>query len=78
MLRNEGLVKEFYLKVKRALLPPLPVLLNVQEGIFQQQACYRWVILPAEQRANFEQELVKTKSPLGLSERTFFTLSCGS
>lgn len=64
MLRNEGLVKEFYLKVKRALLPPLPVLLNVQKGLFQQQACYRWVILPAAQRASFEQELLSTRQQL--------------
>ncbi|MBU2223767.1 MAG: PAS domain-containing protein, partial [Gammaproteobacteria bacterium] len=64
MLRKDGLVKEFYLKVKRELLTPLPVLLNVQEGIFQQQACYRWVILPAGQRASFEQELLSTRQQL--------------
>lgn len=64
MLRKEGMVKEFYLKVKRELLTPLPVLLNVQEGIFNQQACYRWVILPAGQRASFEQELLSTRQQL--------------
>jgi signal transduction histidine kinase len=64
MLRKDGLVKEFYLKVKRELLTPLPVLLNVQEGIFQQKACYRWVILPAGQRASFEQELLSTRQQL--------------
>ncbi|MDP5458184.1 ATP-binding protein [Alishewanella sp. SMS8] len=64
MLRNEGLVKEFYLKVKRTLQPPLPVLLNIQKGLFQQQACYRWVILPAAQRASFEQELLSTRQQL--------------
>jgi signal transduction histidine kinase len=64
MLRKEGLVREFYLKIKRESNTPLPVLLNIQEGSFEQQACYRWVILPAEQRANFEQELVKTKNQL--------------
>jgi len=64
MLRKDGLVKEFYLKVKRELLTPLPVLLNVQEGIFQQQGCYRWVILPAGQRASFEQELLSTRQQL--------------
>jgi len=64
MLRKEGLVKEFYLKVKRELLTPLPVLLNVQQGLFQQQACYHWVILPAGQRASFEQELLSTRQQL--------------
>lgn len=61
MLRKEGLVKEFYLKIKRESLTSLPVLLNVQEGLFQQQACYRWVILPANQRASFEQELLNSR-----------------
>jgi signal transduction histidine kinase len=64
MLRKEGVVKEFYLKIKRELLTPLPVLLNVQQGIFAQQACYRWVILPAGQRASFEQELLTTRQQL--------------
>ncbi|OBP14665.1 hypothetical protein A5320_13075 [Rheinheimera sp. SA_1] len=64
MLRKEGVIKEFYLKIKRKSNTPLPVLLNIQEGRFEQQACYRWVILPAEQRANFEQELLKTKNQL--------------
>ncbi len=64
MLRKDGLVTEFYLKVKRELLTPLPVLLNVQEGIYRQQACYRWVILPAGQRASFEQELLSTRQQL--------------
>lgn len=64
MLRKEGLVREFYLKIKRESNTPLPVLLNIQAGSFEQQACYRWVILPAEQRANFEHELLNTKHQL--------------
>lgn len=64
ILHKEGFIKEFYLKIKRDSQTPLPVLLNIQRGTFEQQACYRWVILPAEQRANFEQELLNTKNQL--------------
>ncbi len=64
ILRKDGCVKEFYLKIKREPMTALPVLLNVQKGSFLQQECYHWVILPAEQRARFEQELLNTRQQL--------------
>jgi signal transduction histidine kinase len=66
LLRKNGAVSELYLKIKREPLAPLPVLLNVQEGTFEQQSCYRWVILPAEQRASFEQELIHARQQMQL------------
>jgi len=64
LLRKEGVVHEIYLKVKCTHKPAIPVLLNAQAGYFQQTACYHWVLLPAEQRANFEQELIITRKKL--------------
>jgi signal transduction histidine kinase len=66
LLRKNGAVSELYLKIKRDQLAPLPVLLNVLKGTFEQQSCYRWVIFPAEQRASFEQELIHARQQMQL------------
>ena len=66
LLRKNGAVSELYLKINRDQLAPLPVLLNVLKGTFEQQSCYRWVILPAEQRASFEQELIHARQQMQL------------
>ena len=62
MLRNEGVVKEIYLQVKGAAALQIPMLLNAQQGVFGDKACYRWVMLPAKHRAEFEQQLLKNRS----------------
>lgn len=60
-LRREGFLREIYVKILDKQNQPLSVLINATKGQFQEQACYRWVILPALQRAIFEQELLKTR-----------------
>ena len=64
MLRANGVIKEMYLKINLADGNTLPVLLNAQAGQFDEQPCYRWVMLPAAERASFEQELLKTRQQL--------------
>lgn len=61
MLRKEGQVKEYYLKILSKDNTPLSVLVNVSLGSFEDSPCYRWVLLPALQRASFEQELLKAR-----------------
>lgn len=64
MLRANGAIKEIYLKINRGNGNTIPVLLNAQAGMFENAPCYRWVLLPAEERSNFEQELLKTRQEL--------------
>lgn len=64
MLRAKGAIKEMYLKINQADGITLPVLLNAQAGQFDEQPCYRWVMLPAAERASFEKELLKTRQQL--------------
>lgn len=64
MLRNEGVVKEIYLQVKGAAALQIPMLLNAQQGMFGDKACYRWVMLPAKHRAEFEQQLLKNRQQM--------------
>lgn len=61
MLRKEGQVKEYYLKIFSKDKIPLSVLVNVSLGTFADNPCYRWVLLPALQRASFEQELLNAR-----------------
>lgn len=61
MLRKEGQIKEYYLKILSKDNTPLSVLVNVSLGTFADSPCYRWVLLPALQRASFEQELLKAR-----------------
>ncbi len=61
MLRKQGEVNEFYLQIQSKEHKVVPILLNVAAGEFAQQACYRWVLLPALQRVTFEQELLKAR-----------------
>ena len=64
MLRANGVIKEMYVKINLADGITLPVLLNAQAGQFDKQSCYRWVMLPAAERASFEKELLKTRQQL--------------
>ncbi|MDP5188322.1 HAMP domain-containing sensor histidine kinase [Rheinheimera baltica] len=64
MLRNEGVVKEIYLQVKGAASVQIPMLLNAQQGMLGEKACYRWVMLPAQHRAEFEQQLLKNRQQM--------------
>lgn len=64
MLHNEGVVKEIYLQVKGAAALQIPMLLNAQQGMFGDKACYRWVMLPAQHRAEFEQQLLKNRQQM--------------
>ena len=64
MLRNEGVVKEIYLQVKGAASVQIPMLLNAQQGMLGERACYRWVMLPAQHRAEFEQQLLKNRQQI--------------
>ncbi|MFN6971988.1 MAG: sensor histidine kinase [Rheinheimera sp.] len=64
LLRKNGEVQQVYLKIARPEQPQLPVLLNAQSGVFAQQPCYRWVILAAQERAEFEQELIHTRQQM--------------
>lgn len=64
MLRQHGALHEIYLTIKRHEQTALPVLINVLAGEFNNNPCYRWVILPAEQRALFEQELITARTQM--------------
>lgn|GEM_PF-4519098 len=61
MLRKTGQIKEYYLKINDSQGLPLSILVNVAGGVFADQPCYRWVLLPAFQRARFEQELLNAR-----------------
>lgn len=64
MLRNEGVVKEIYVRVKGAASVQIPMLLNAQQGMLGEKACYRWVMLPAQHRAEYEQQLLKNRQQI--------------
>lgn len=64
MLRNEGEVKEIYLQVNGTASTQIPMLLNAQHGFFGEIACFRWVMLPAQHRAEFEQQLLKNRQQI--------------
>lgn len=64
MLRNEGEVKEIYLQVNGAASTQIPMLLNAKQGLFGEIACFRWVMLPAQHRAEFEQQLLKNRQQI--------------
>lgn len=64
MLRNEGMVKEIYLQVIGAASTHIPMLLNARQGLFGDIACFRWVMLPAQHRAEFEQQLLKNRQQI--------------
>lgn len=64
MLRKEGSVQEIYLQMHSAASIQLPMLINAQNGMFGDMACYRWVMLPAQQRAEFEQQLLKNRQQM--------------
>jgi K+-sensing histidine kinase KdpD len=64
MLRANGVIKEMYVKINLADGITLPILLNAQSGHFDEQPCYHWVMLPAAERASFEQELLKARQQL--------------
>ncbi|GGW59074.1 sensor histidine kinase [Alishewanella tabrizica] len=61
MLRKEGQVREYYLNIKSKLGTSIPILVNVAAGVYSGESCYRWVLLPAYQRASFEQELLNAR-----------------
>ncbi len=64
MLRSEGEVKEIYLQFSGPELTRIPMLLNAIKGMFGELACYRWVMLPAQHRAEFEQQLLKNRQQM--------------
>ncbi len=64
MLRANRAINEIYLKINLASGITIPVLLNAEAGQFNEKPCYRWVIMPAAERASFEQELLKARQQL--------------
>ncbi|WP_052748905.1 sensor histidine kinase [Arsukibacterium ikkense] len=61
MLRKEGVIKEIYIQIKGSQPAQIPMLINAEQGSFNGVDCYRWVMLPAQHRAEFEQQLLKSR-----------------
>ena len=64
MLRKESVIREIYLQVNGAASTQIPMLLNAQQGFFGEIACFRWVMLLAQHRAEFEQQLLKNRQQI--------------
>ncbi|MEE2001377.1 ATP-binding protein [Alkalimonas sp. MEB108] len=64
MLLKDTVINELYLDFLGKNKTVLPMLVNASLGSFEGQPCRRWVLFPAKHRAEFEQQLVKSRQQM--------------
>lgn len=64
MLQKDAVINEIYLQFLGKDETTLPMLVNASSGSFKGQPCWRWVLFPAKHRAEFEQQLLKSRQQM--------------
>lgn len=69
MMLKSGRLDEVYCKFSTRTKKELPVLLNIDQTIVNDEACYIWVLYRAEERQKFQAELIESRNRLSANEK---------
>lgn len=69
MMLKSGRLDEVYCKFSTRTNKELPVLLNIDKTIFNEETCYIWALYRAEERQKFEAELIESRNRLSANEK---------